>query len=372
MVGSVSSADICEVGRSAGLDAVGIAPAAVFSSTREVLEERRREGMSGGMQFTYRNPERSTDPGRILAGARSLVVGARRYERQQPTPAGRAGVDARVARYSWTDHYARLRTALGEVAAELKSAGWKARVVADDNALVDREAAYRAGLGWYGKNSNLLLGSAGSWFVLGSVVTDAPLETSPPAEGGCGTCTRCLRSCPTGALVAPGVLDARRCLAWLLQAPGPLPREYRAVVGNRIYGCDDCQEVCPVNVRMGRSTPAPDAEEDAETVVDVLQLLAASDEEILQRWGRWYIAGRDPAQLRRNALVVLGNVADGGDSRVEAALREALIDPRPLVASHAVWAADRLGRGDLLHLVGDDPAPMIAEELAHLGEVAGL
>ena len=125
-------------------------------------------------------------------------------------------------------------------------------MVADDNALVDREAAYRAGLGWYGKNANLLLPGEGSWFVLGSVVTDAP--AAPPSRprrcaDGCGTCTRCLDGCPTGAIVAPGVVDARRCLAWLLQVEGAFPREHRVALGDRLYGCDDCQEVCPPNRR---------------------------------------------------------------------------------------------------------------------------
>src|SRR5438105_6711215 len=139
------------------------------------------------------------------------------------------------------------------MARRLEVDGWRARVLADDNALVDREAARRAGLGWYGKNANVLLPGAGSWFVLGSVVTDAPL---PPADhevpDGCGSCTRCLDGCPTGAIVAPGVVDARRCLAWLVQQPGSFPVELRAALGDRIYGCDDCQEVCPPNHRAER------------------------------------------------------------------------------------------------------------------------
>ena len=163
-----------------------------------------------------------------------------------------------VARYASDDHYGPLRHALGVIAERLQRDGWQARVIADDNALVDREAARRAGLGWYGKNTNLLLPGLGSWFVLGSVVTDAPL---PPAvelvADGCGACRRCLPACPTGALVAPGVLDARRCLAWLVQAPGVFPLEYRAALGDRLYGCDDCQEVCPENAAAVRIVLAP-------------------------------------------------------------------------------------------------------------------
>src|SRR5690606_2934259 len=120
---------------------------------------------------------------------------------------------------------------LGAVAAELTAAGWRARVLADDNALVDRAAAARAGIGWFGKNANLLLPGLGSWFVLGSVITDAPVvPTEVPVADRCGSCTRCLEACPTGAIVAPGVVDARRCLSWLLQADGSFPREHRAAL----------------------------------------------------------------------------------------------------------------------------------------------
>jgi epoxyqueuosine reductase len=369
--------EACRQGKEAGLDAVGIAPADVFGETRSTLERRREEGLAAGMQFTYRNPARATDPARVVPGAAALVVGARRYVRrpppaggERPTPAGPAG---RVARYSWTDAYDPLRAALGVVADRLSAAGWRARVLADDNGLVDREAAYRAGLGWYGKNTNLLLGDQGSWFVLGSVVTDAPLPATRPAAErpadaaahGCGSCTRCLSACPTGALVAPGVLDARRCLAWLVQAAGTFPSEYREALGDRLYGCDDCQEVCPINRRALRADPAPPAEAGSEPAVDVLELLAASDEELLARWGRWYIAERDPAHLRRNALLVLGNVGSGDDPRVVDALRAALVDPRPVVRAHAVWAAARVDRRELLDVVVGDPDPAVRAEVAH-------
>ncbi len=166
----------------------------------------------------------SPGPGPWWSGPGATAVGIRGCGdgRPGPRPSGA------VARYARRDHYASLRAALGAVADLLARRGWRAVVVCDDNALVDRAAAHRAGLGWYGQNSMLLLPGLGSWSVLGSVVTDAPLRahrrrrTEQPGEG-CGGCTRCLTACPTGALVAPGVLDARRCLAWLVQAPGVVP-----------------------------------------------------------------------------------------------------------------------------------------------------
>jgi epoxyqueuosine reductase len=275
-----------------------------------------------------------------------------------------------VARYASADYYQPLRDGLAAVADRLRAAGFRATVVADDNALVDRAAAHRAGLGWYGKNTNLLLPGNGSWFVLGSVVTDAALPSArQPLADGCGSCRRCLPACPTGALVAPGVLDARRCLAWLVQAPGVFPREYRAALGGRLYGCDDCQEVCPENVAADRAAAAADrgfrAHDTSDSpAVDLLELLAASDDELMARHGRWYIPRRQPRYLRRNALVALGNIGDGRDADVEMALRRALADPDPIVRAHAVWAASRLGRPDLIAPLIDDDDPAVRQEIA--------
>ncbi|MDP8975989.1 MAG: tRNA epoxyqueuosine(34) reductase QueG [Actinomycetota bacterium] len=347
--------ELFRLGREAGLDAVGVAPADVFSSTRRHLEERKAAGLHGGMHFTFGNPSRSTDPGRALPGAKALVVGARSYRRAEPDRPADRGV-GRVARYSWDDVYAPLRAALGVVAERLRAEGWSARVLVDDNALVDREAAYRAGLGWYGKNANLLLAGHGSWFVLGSVVTDAPLpaEQAPLADG-CGACTRCLPACPTGALVEPGVLDARRCLAWLLEAPGSFPLEFREALGGRVYGCDDCQEVCPPNRLEDRRNPPPPAEPDAEAWVELVEMLETPGDELLARFERWYVPRRQPRYLRRNALVALGNVGDGSDPAVARVLACALADPDPLVREHAQWAAQRLDRKDLVEAASVQP-----------------
>lgn len=367
-------------GARAGLEVVGIAAAAEFSDTREVLERRKAQGLSAGMQFTYRNPARSTDPARTLPGAKSLVVGALSYlhappERPaSPEHAGRPEHTAPpllgdVARYSRVDYYGQLRRALEVVADTLRAEGWATVVIVDDNALVDRAAAYRAGLGWWGKNTNILLPSAGSWFLLGSVVTDAPLPPGQPMEDSCGRCSKCQTACPTGALAEAGALDARRCLAWLLQAPGVFPRRYRASLGARLYGCDDCQEACPVNRAASRRSPPPAAEESSQAYVDVLALLAQSDEELLASFGRWYIPQRQPRYLRRNALIVLGNVGDPSDVRVASAIRAALEDSDPLLRAHAVWAAGRLGLWHLLSVKKTDPDPVVRAELDAL-EVA--
>ncbi|MPY92751.1 MAG: tRNA epoxyqueuosine(34) reductase QueG [Acidimicrobiia bacterium] len=347
------------LGRARGLDAVGVARAEVFASTREALEQRRAQGLNGSMGFTYRNPERATDPRRLLRDAHTLVVGAIGYRRRAPLPP--AGANGRVARYAWEDHYCTLRRALGGIVDELRSHGWRATVVLDDNGLVDREAAYRAGLGWYGKNSNLLLPGKGSWFVLGSVVTDCDLPADAPVAEGCGSCHRCLDSCPTGAIVAPGVVDARRCLAWLVQAPGTFPPEHRSALGDRVYGCDDCQEVCPPNRRQ-EVAAAPPPGPAAEAWVPLLDLLAASDEELLDRHGRWYVHQREPRWLRRNALLALGNVGDAHDEAVLGCLTGYLGHPDPMLRAHATWAARRLGRDDLVSAAGPDEHPDVVAE----------
>ena len=360
--------ELRQLGRRAGLEAVGICDARPFSEARRLIEERKGSGESAGMQFTFRRPERSTTPEVTLPGAKALYVGARSYLRAPAGPA--AGVPAgRVARYSWVDHYEPLRAALGQVAGRLQEEGWRSRVLVDDNALVDRAAAVRAGLGWYGKNANVLLPGRGSWFVLGSVLTDAPIAPLAPVQpvaDGCGTCRRCIGDCPTGALVGPGHLDARRCLAWLLQADGPFPAEYREALGDRLYGCDECQERCPVNRRAERGASPPAAEEPAQATIPVLAVLGADDAELEELVGRWYIPGRDMRYVRRNALVVLGNVGAATDAGVVAVLARYLSDPDPLLRAHAVWAAHRAGCDHLLTGIDRDD-PLVAEELGRAG-----
>lgn len=364
--------ELVAVGRGAGLDLVGVASADPFDRAREAIEARKEAGLHGGMQFTFRNPARSTDPRRTLPSARSLVVAARSYPAAPPSAAAQ---QARVAWYATTDHYGALRIGLDRIAERLRADGYEAVVLADDNALVDRAAAHRAGLGWFGKNANLLMPGRGSWFVLGSVVTDAALPgNEEPVADGCGGCTRCVDGCPTGAIVAPGVIDANRCLAWLVQAEGSFPAEHRVALGDRLYGCDECQLVCPINRRAGGANPsgvgdAGDADDPG--AIDVLAVLRATDDELLASYGRWYIPRREVRYLRRNALIVLGNTGDADHPDVVEAVRRGLTDPDELIVSHAVWAARRLGLTELITTSGADrdPSDAILEELGAPVEV---
>lgn len=368
---------VVEVARSHGLHHLGVAPADVMSRARRALIERADEGLADTMQFTYRNPERSTEPRRAVPDASSIVVAALPYLLDEPArphdPSGQPVPVARVARYAWVDHYENLRRGLRAVAQHLRDHGHRAVVFADDNALVDREAAWLGGLGWFGKNANLLLPGAGSWFVLGSVITTADLPRSTPVEDGCGACRRCLDACPTGAIVRPGVVDARRCLAWLLQRPGIMPRDVRPALGDRLYGCDDCQEVCPPTVRFGERRPAapPPPTTPVQAWVPVLDLLRSSDQDILERYGRWYLHRREPRWLRRNALVVLGNIGDRHHSDTLDTVVRYLESQDPMLQAHAVWTAARLDRHELLEPLWAHPSlhPEVADELAHAPQV---
>ena len=367
---------IAAIGRDAGLCAVGVCRADPFSDTARVLRERKQAGLHAGMQFTYRNPQRSTNPSRLVPESAALIVGALEFDagcedpRRDDLPLGR------VAAYARADHYAKLRVALEAMAAPLRGAGHRAVVTADENSLVDRAAAHRGAIGWWGKSANILVPGSGSMVVLGAVVTDAELVLSDPQprSDGCGSCRECMDGCPTGAIVAPGKVDARRCLAWLLQDTGVFPPEFRVALGDRIYGCDDCAEACPPNqtrVRLGPRRPPAEAPCDVTPAdagphtgawVSLLEILDASDQALMSVYGRWYIPKREPRYLRRNALVVLANVADGNDERVRTAVERALADSDCVVRAHAVWCARRLGIG--LEALADPDDPIVRSELA--------
>ena len=326
-----SAAELREWGEELGLDVVGAAPAAPYEETERAIRERRGRGLFAGMRFTTARPEVSCHPEALFEGARTVVSAALCYW----APDGAPGPgEARLPRYTWDDRYAHLRAALDELGRRL---GGDYRVLVDANEHVDREAAVRAGLGFYGKNTMLITQRHGSWVVLGTLVTSAEVEPSPRLELDCGSCRLCVDACPTGALDEPGVLDANRCLSWSTQRPGPIPEEHRAVLGDSVYGCDICQDVCPWNrgVEKRRAGEPP----RGEPTVDLVAWLEADAGELLDRYERLYVPRRDPRYLKRNALVALGNV--GGPEHA-AALEPYAEGGDELLREHAAWALDRL------------------------------
>jgi epoxyqueuosine reductase len=317
-----------------GLAGFGICDAAPFEDTGRDLEEAVASGRSGKLKFTFADPATSADPTRSFPWARRLLVGAHRYAADAGSPGPPTPGTGRVARFAEDDHYAPLRAVLGGIAAMLRAEGHRAEVLVDDNRLVDRAAAVRAGVGWWGKSSMVLVPGAGPWVLLGSVVTDASLDVDSPMRRDCGTCDACIPACPTGAIVAPGILDARRCLAHWAQAPGSIPTELREPMGDRVYGCDDCLEACP----PGHRAIAGGAEGRGR--VDLVSLLGSDDQTLRTRYERFYVPRNDVKYLRRNALVALGN--SGGEDAV-GVLAGFAAHRDPMLREHAAWALGRIG-----------------------------
>ena len=222
-----------------GIDAVGVARAEPYEQTERHIRERRARGLFADMRFTMAKPEESCHPEKLLPNARSVVSAALCYYAPEPErPPGHG----RLPRYTWWDAYAELREKLDALGREI---GGSYRVFVDANQHVDREAAARSGVGFYGKNTLLITQRHGSWVVLGTLVSDVDLETTPPLDADCGSCRLCIDACPTAALDEPGTLDSTRCLSYWTQSADAMPDEYRAKLGAQVYGCDICQDVCP-------------------------------------------------------------------------------------------------------------------------------
>jgi epoxyqueuosine reductase len=330
----MTAAQLSALADELGLDVVGAAPAEPYDATERHIRERRERGLFADMRFTMAQPERSCHPERLLPGARTVVSAALCYYADAPPPEPGQG---RLPRYTWEDGYAKLRERLDALGRRI---GGSYRVLVDANQHVDREAAARAGVGFYGKNTLLITRKHGSWVVLGTLVTDAELEPTPPLGLDCGSCTLCIDACPTGALDEPGTLDATRCLSYWTQASHPIPNEYREELGDRVYGCDICQDVCPWNrgIEKRRAGEAP--AEEAEPYVSLVDWLEASDDDLRHRYDRLYVPRNDPRYLRRNALVALGNA---GDATHAATLEKYAHHDDPLLREHAEWALERLG-----------------------------
>jgi epoxyqueuosine reductase len=327
----VTTVELARLAEEIGIDAIGSAPAAPYAETERLIRERRRRGLFADMRFTMSWPEVSCHPESLLPGVRSVVSAALCYYAPAPAPGPGEG---RLPRYTWGDAYAELRQKLDELGRRL---GGDYRVLVDANQHVDREGAARAGVGFYGKNTMLITRRHGSWVVLGTLVTDIEIEPSRPLDLDCGDCRLCIDACPTGALDEPGTLDATRCLSYWTQSPQTIPEEYREPLGDMVYGCDICQDVCPWN----RGVEKRRGEEAArgEPTVSLVEWLRAGAEALGERYDRLYVPRNDPRYLRRNALVVLGNVGRQEDADLAGPFAEGT---DPMLAEHARWAQRRI------------------------------
>jgi epoxyqueuosine reductase len=313
-----------------GIDVIGVARAEAYLETERHIRDRRARGLFADMKFTMAHPETSCHPETLLDGARSVVSAALCYYAPEPEHGPEAG---RLPRYTWRDAYAELREKLEALGRAL---GGSYRVLVDANQHVDREAAVRSGVGFYGKNTMLITRRHGSWVVLGTLVTDVELEPTPPLGIDCGECTLCIDACPTDALATAGTLDATRCLSYWTQAPAPTPTEYRAAMGAQVYGCDICQDVCPWNrgIEKRRGDVAP-----AEAHVSLVEWLSLDPDELRRRYDRLYVPRNDGRWLKRNALVAAGNV--GGESE-RVAVEAFADDADEMLREHAQWALERM------------------------------
>jgi epoxyqueuosine reductase len=330
----MTAAELERLAEELALDAIGAAPAEPYANTERDIVERKADGLFADLKFTMAQPEVSCHPESLLAGARTVVSAALCYYAEAPEPTAGEG---RLPRYTWTDAYAQLRERLDELGRRL---GGEYRVLVDANQHVDREAAARSGVGFYGKNTLLITRKHGSWVVLGTLVTTAELEPTPPLGLDCGSCRLCIDACPTNALEEAGVLDVNRCLSYWTQSRHSIPEPVRVALGDRVYGCDICQDVCPWNrgVEKRRADVTADTAEPHVSLVDWLE---AEDAELRARYERLFVPRNDPRYLRRNALVALGN-AGGPDPETRSVIENYAGTEDELLREHAEWALARL------------------------------
>ncbi|MFP4395633.1 MAG: tRNA epoxyqueuosine(34) reductase QueG [Anaerolineales bacterium] len=344
---TVSPQQVQEWADEEALDAVGIVP--VGPTPRwEAYRAWVAQGYAGGMSYLARADAlaRRADPREILPAARSMLVVAASYA--GPSPPELLPLHGRVSRYAggytggMEDYHRWLLRRLEALVGRIRAAGgpFPYRCYVDTGPVMERAWAEAAGLGWIGKNTNLIHAHLGSFLFLGVALLGVELPPTPSSGlPDCGTCTRCIEACPTGAIVAPRVIDARRCLSYLtIEHRGPIPAEMRPLMGDRVFGCDVCQEVCPWNRRpLARYADAPPP---AHATLALPPLLALDQAAFRARFRATPIWRATPDGLARNAAVVLGNL---GDLAARPALeRAAASHPSAMVREHAAWALARL------------------------------
>ncbi len=380
-----STTTIKEYAYSLGFDMARISSAQGFAEAERVIKERIAEGLMDGLPwFTEERAAVSCHPDALLPEAQSIISLAMFYLTEQSDDQEGETPRGRVSRYAWGDDYHEVikpklqqfavwlrEYARGEVSGDLET-----RIFVDTGRMVDRAVAQRAGLGWYGKNTNILTKGWGSWIFLAEIVTNLPLAVDTPIKASCGHCEICLHACPTQALPAPYVLDNTRCISYLtIELRGSIPLELRPLMGNLIFGCDICQQVCPVNQvvekRLGfrdngaHSVGVRQREEfrpraGIGSSPELIPLLSLTDEQFREQFRLSPIRRAKRRGLLRNVCVALGN---SGDRQAVPALIGALHDDEPLVRGHAAWALGRLGGEQARQALQDALADECDEEV---------
>ncbi len=336
--------------REVGFDSCHVAacnPPVHATEFREWLRRRAH----GEMSYMQRGEEKRCDPEKILPGAKSIVVFALNYfqgnSAHPPTHSGAASSAAataatgQIARYAWGDDYHEvIANKLHKIDEFLRSFGGQQRCYADTGPVLERDHAAQAGIGWHGKSTMLIDQRLGTWFFLAETLTTLDLPSDEPIPNRCGTCERCITACPTGAITGPHQLDARRCISYLtIELKGAIPLELRPVIGDRIFGCDDCLDACPWNRFAQESRESAFSARRSTTGMSLREYLELNDDQFRRLFKNSPIKRIKRRGFLRNVCVALGNV--GGPSDLPA-LERAAADPEPLITEHATWAINQI------------------------------
>lgn len=327
-----------------GIDKIGFTSADPFTELKQRLLEHRERGYESG--FEEPDIDKRCDPRKIMPEARSIIAIALAYpSKLKDAPKSRKGAyRGLLCRASWgTDYHHILRDKLRRIEQFLhkKVPGVKTESMVDTGALSDRAVAERAGIGWSGKNTSIITPEFGSWVYLGELLTSIPFEPDQQLTESCGSCTKCIDACPTGALVQGGQLDSQKCIAYLTQVKDFIPEEYRDKIGNRLYGCDTCQTVCPVN-RKKNFTHHADMQPDTEVVKPLLKpLLTITNREFRQKFGSTASSWRGKKPIQRNAIIALGHFKD--ETAIPDLIDLLLHDPRPVIRGTSAWSLAKIG-----------------------------
>jgi epoxyqueuosine reductase len=327
----------CEIGfDSCRVAACGSAPHA------EAFRNWLDEDGHGEMGYMERGEEKRCDPKKVLPDARSIVVLAKNYFQGGAVHGNAATAKTgRIARYAWGDDYHDLiETKLDKIDEFLREFGGQQKCYVDTGPVLERDHAAEAGIGWHGKSTMLIDERLGTWFFLAEVLTTLELPPDEPVSDRCGTCERCIKACPTGAITAPHRLDARRCISYLtIELKGSIPLELRPLIGNRIFGCDDCLDACPWNRFAQISREAAFSARPSTVGMPLRDYLSLSDDEFRVLFRNSPIKRIKRRGFLRNVCIALGNVGDLSDL---AALERAAADSERLIAEHAKWAIHQI------------------------------
>jgi len=305
-----------------------------------------KQGLHGEMRYMERQAAKRLDPGLVQASACSLIIVAMNYHTADSLID--ESLKGKISRYAWgSDYHAVLRSRLDLLLQYIQQLDPSAegRCYVDTGPIMEKVWGAETALGWMGKHTNLITREQGSWFFIGVILLNLELEYDAPEKNYCGKCRRCIDACPTGAIIAPYVLDARRCISYLtIELRGPIPVSLRSLIGNRIYGCDDCQEVCPWNRFAVKTRQTEFYPVQGRLNPDLMPLIRLTEEEFHRRFSGSPILRATRDGFVRNVVVALGN---SGSREALPALKKALQDPSPLVRDHAEWALNQITNYEL-------------------------